>query len=139
MRPFVLFITSIALLSCNSFHELSKTTKVGHEDSYVTVYNDDLKLVTRTFGDISLAFSKRDFKAQATGQPKFRDVLFYGSTDLPAYEYYVLLDPMEKALVQKGYSIKDTLIGSNRVVVLVSHNAPTADKEFLFDNIRSME
>ena len=139
MRPFVHFITSIALLSCNSFHELSKTTKVGHDDAYVTVYNDSLKLVTRTYGDVSFAFSNKEFKALTRSSPKFSDVLFYGSTDLPTYEYYVLVDPKDNPLAPKGYSIKDTLLGQNRIVLLVSYNAPVADKEFLFDNIRRME
>lgn len=135
----LLVIASLLMISCNSFHDLAGTTRIGNDEQYVTVQNTDLNVRTRTFGDISFAFSNKEFKELTNSRPEFKDILFYGTTDKPPYEYYVLVDPEFEELDTKGYDIKDTLIAQNRIVLLIASSAPESDKAFILGNIRSTE
>lgn len=61
--------------------------------------------------------------------------MYYARTLQPAYKYYIQVVPKEKHYDTLKYYVKDTQIGSNRFVQLISNNAPELDVQFISNNL----
>ena len=136
MKNSFIFITLIGLISaCSSFSELAKESTVETADGYVRVFNPKVNLSNLNFGDVEFAFTKKEFKLlNPKAKPSFKNILLYGKTDTaPFYDYYIL---------QKANDLSDTLysyfdfgMDEDKVILAISKNAPTSDKQFIISNI----
>ncbi|AKP72123.1 hypothetical protein N4T15_09820 [Riemerella anatipestifer] len=97
-KAFYLSSIIFMITSCSSFSKSSKETKFGNERGYQSVYNRAVNFKSLTFGDFKFALRNKEYKKLRTNNTEFKNILFYGRTDEPAYEYFVLLNPKEKKL-----------------------------------------
>lgn len=139
MKHYLISLVILIFSSCTSFEHLSKSTEIGKDETSVTVSNSKLSLLTRTFGDVKFALNNKQFKELKNSKPAFKNILFYGITKEPDYEYYLLLNPSNNEFKLDKFDYKDTIINDNRFVVLISKSTPNSDKEFILNNILSLE
>lgn len=119
---------------CSPFHELSKKTEIGNDNGYVSVKNEAINFKSLTYGDFKFARSNREYKKLKTDSIKMDNILFYATTVNPAYEYYVLLDPIDTNFNLKKYEQKNISKEGHQFVLLISKNAPFGDAKFLNTN-----
>lgn len=127
---FILILISICM-ACSPFHELAKKIEIGTENGYVTVKNAEINFKSLTYGDFKFARSKREYKKLTTDSTKMDNILFYATTGNPAYEYFVLLDPIDTNFNLKKYEQKNISKEGHQFVLLISKNAPFGDAKFL--------
>lgn len=132
LQTILILLTLAALSSCGTFHRLAKHTRVGSEEVYKKVYNPKAKLKTLTYGDFLFATSLAQYDTLAQDGPPYRNILFYAKTTHPPYyDYYVLLNPSTGYATTGQYVVKDTTLGHQHVVVLISQKAPESDRAFI--------
>ncbi|MDY3503329.1 hypothetical protein PG657_10350, partial [Riemerella anatipestifer] len=134
-KAFYLSSIIFMITSCSSFSKSSKETKFGNERGYQSVYNRAVNFKSLTFGDFKFALRNKEYKKLRTNNTEFKNILFYGRTDEPAYEYFVLLNPKEKKIDTSKYFVKDTIIKNNNFILLISNYAPKSDIKFISENI----
>jgi hypothetical protein len=135
MNKIILLFVVVFLTNCSPFHKLANKTQFGSENGYKKVYNSAAKLKSLTFGDFSFATNNKQYKSLTQQKTAMKDILFYGITTKPNYEYYVLLNPKSRKFDVEKFVIKDTMISKHTIVVLISKNAPARDIKFLTENI----
>lgn len=132
LQTILYLLTLAALSSCGAFHRLAGHTQVGSEEVYKKVYNPKANLKTLTYGDFLFATSVAQYDTLAQGEPPYSNILFYAKTAHPPhYDYYVLLNPPAKYTTTEEYVVKDTTLGHQHLVVLISQKAPKSDREFI--------
>ncbi|MHA3047785.1 hypothetical protein JSO59_010585 [Riemerella anatipestifer] len=134
-KTFYLLSIIYLITSCSSFSKLSKETKFGKERGYQSVFNQAINFKSLTFGDFKFALRYREYKKLRSNNTEFKNILFYGKTDEPAYEYFVLLNPKEKKFDTSRFFVKDTIIKNNNFILLISNDAPKSDIKFISENI----
>lgn len=138
MKPLIL-LTLLALAACSSpFHKLAKHTEFGSEDGYVRVSNPAANIKSLTFGDFEFASNLSEYKSLTGSKPPFRDILLYAATRSPEYEYFILLNPKSNRFDEDKYSIRDTDIDGNNVVIVISRHAPVNDITFIKMNVKEL-
>lgn len=135
---YILVFATFILTSCSNFHHYAGKNKVGSKDGYTQVSNKKAHFNSSTFGDFKFAKSNRQFKKLTNYTPLFRDIVVYAKTQNPDYDYYILLNPEEDFFMEKQYFKKDTIIQSNRLVLLISRKAPESDKDFIFNHLTEL-
>jgi hypothetical protein len=131
MKLIIGFFLLITLISCSPFHQLSKETKIGNEDGYVAVTNDQLKLKSLTFGDFKFAQNNKEYKKLKTDSTLFDNILFYAATNNPAYDYYILVDPVDTIFNLKLYELEKVIHNEHRYYLLISKSTPFSDAKFI--------
>ena len=117
--------------ACSPFSRVSKSSKIGAENEYVTLFNGDTKFKSSTFGDFEFALNNKQFKKLIVGKSELKDILFYAKTTEPSYEYYILYNPKSKVFDMNRFVVKDTIINQSNFVLLISKNAPQKDIDFI--------
>jgi hypothetical protein len=134
---YVLFILVLLLFwGCTPFHQLAKKTEFGSKDGYSSVYNNSIHFESLTYGDFKFATSNKAYKQLKSDTSGIKDILFYGKTINPAYDYYVLLNPVDTTINFHRYESKTLIKNGNRVVMLISFDDPFGDAKFLFNNFK---
>lgn len=139
MKKIVLLFLVLAFISCSSYNEISKETKIGTEDSHIKIYNRQANFKSLNFGDFKFALDQKQYKKLNKIKPYFKNILFYAKTKDPAYEYYVLYNPIEKIISNNNYIVKDTIIGKSNFVIAISKNAPKLDIAYIMSNIAAIK
>lgn len=125
------------ITSCSSFSPYAKENK-EKSDHYVIIYNEKLNIQSYTFGDVEFAYSTKEFKKLNPKQkPIFNNILVYGKTNSPEYEYYILVNP--KNLMEHDYNSRIVEIGGNIYYILVSNSAPNYDIEQLMNGVQILK
>lgn len=131
----LLFTLSFSLFyGCSPFHQLAKKTEFGNKDGYDFVYNNAIHFESLTYGDFKFATSNKSYKKLKKDTLGIDNILFYATTINPAYDYYVLLNPEDTIMDFHRYESKSIIKNGNRVVMLISFDAPFGDAKFLFNN-----
>lgn len=139
MYRYLLVFVGLCLYACSPFTSYSEAVEIGSEDGYRTIYQSELQLKTRTFGDVKVIRDKEAFRTLRGEKPAFRDILFYAYTEMPAYHYYVLKDKGTPSYDRNAYEARDTLIQNHHYVILVSQSAPASDRAFILDKLLSLK
>ena len=114
---------------------MSKKTEFGNEDGYVSVYNTNLNFKSLTFGDFKFARTNKEYKKLNQVPTSLENILFYGKTTNPSYDYYVLVDPIETNFDLEKYTLKTTKIDGHNFVLLISKDAPFGDEKLISESI----
>ena len=136
MKNFFVFITLTYFISaCSPFSKLAKESKVETVNGYVRVFNPKVNLSNLNFGDVRFAFTKKEYKLlNPKTKPSFKNILLYGKTiTAPFYNYYILQETNDLSDIL--YSYFDFGIDEDKVILAISKNTPTADKQFIIANI----
>ena len=136
MKNFFVFITLTYFISaCSPFSKLAKESKVETVNGYVRVFNPKVNLSNLNFGDVRFAFTKKEYKLlNPKTKPSFKNILLYGKTiTAPFYNYYIL--QVTNDLSDILYSYFDFGMDEDKVILAISKNTPTADKQFIIANI----
>ena len=136
MKQITVTIILIFLLNnCTSFAKISDKTQIGREDGYMKIYNTEANFKSLTFGDFRFATTKNNYIDLSKKKPNLKNILFYGVTSDPPYEYFVLFNPKTKNFNTDKYIVKDTILRHNNFVILISKEAPVKDIKFLTTKI----
>ena len=136
MKNFFVFITLTYFISaCSPFSKLAKESKVETVNGYVRVFNPKVNLSNLNFGDVRFAFTKKEYKLlNPKTKPSFKNILLYGKTiTAPFYNYYILQETNDMSDIL--YSYFDFGMDEDKVILAISKNTPTADKQFIIANI----
>ncbi|MEJ6492380.1 MAG: hypothetical protein QNL60_07990 [Flavobacteriales bacterium] len=136
MKNFFVFITLTYFISaCSPFSKLAKESKVETVNGYVRVFNPKVNLSNLNFGDVRFAFTKKEYKLlNPKTKPSFKNILLYGKTiTAPFYNYYILQETNDLSDIL--YSYFDFGMDEDKVILAISKNTPTADKQFIIANI----
>lgn len=134
MKQLLISITLLTFVACSPFHELAKKTEIGNQDGYVSVVNIEANFKSLTFGDFKFARSNKQYKKLKADSTNLDNILFYAKTVNPAYEYYVLLDPIDTNFNLKYYELKSIKKEDQNYFLLISKDAPFGDAKFLNTN-----
>lgn len=139
MKKIVAILTFSVFISCSSFSEISKASKVGEDENGRTeITNKIAGFRSLTFGDFKFATNQKEFSKLNETKPKFNDILFYAkTTDIP-YEYYVLYNP-KKIKMDTEFIYKDTIINNSRFVLAISKYAPEPDAKYIMNKMLSLK
>lgn len=136
MKNFFVFITLTYFISaCSPFSKLAKESKVETVNGYVRVFNPKVNLSNLNFGDVRFAFTNKEYKLlNPKTKPSFKNILLYGKTiTAPFYNYYILQETNDLSDIL--YSYFDFGMDEDKVILAISKNTPTADKQFIIANI----
>jgi hypothetical protein len=136
VKNFFVFITLTYFISaCSPFSKLAKESKVETVNGYVRVFNPKVNLSNLNFGDVRFAFTKKEYKLlNPKTKPSFKNILLYGKTiTAPFYNYYILQETNDLSDIL--YSYFDFGMDEDKVILAISKNTPTADKQFIIANI----
>lgn len=134
MKSLIILTFLLILVRCSPFHQLSKATKIGTEDGYVTVTHEPLKLKSLTFGDFKFATKNKEYKKLNQHRSSYDNVLFYARTDNPSYDYYLLVDPVDTTFNLLDYELEKVIGQKQRLYLLISKTAPISDAMFIRNN-----
>ena len=70
-------------------------------------------------------------------KPIFNNILVYGKTNSPDYEYYILVNP--ENVNEHDYNSRMVEIGGNIYYILVSNSAPNYDIEQLMNGVQILK
>ncbi len=117
MNKLLLLVLFVAFYSCSP-----KLSEHFQQNSYVQnfnihILNPSLQLAIETTADINYTTDKKELrKIIRKAEFKLRDqVLIYGKTDEPPYEYFVTVSTNQKQPYPKNLIVFDTLINSNTI------------------------
>jgi hypothetical protein len=136
VKNFFVFITLTYFISaCSPFSKLAKESKVETVNGYVRVFNPKVNLSNLNFGDVRFAFTKKEYKLlNPKTKPSFKNILLYGKTiTAPFYNYYILQETNDLSDIL--YSYFDFGMDEDKVILAISKNTSTADKQFIIANI----
>jgi len=107
-----------------------------HDDIPI-IYNQKLNIQSATMGDFNFAYSNKEFKKINPKQkPLFDNILVYGKTTVPDYEYYILVNPGTHS--DESFDFRKVEIDHNVYYILISKAAPDYDKDLLMNGVQSL-
>lgn len=132
----ILLIATVLLGSCSSsFSPYSKYNQIT-DSYYLIIYNEKLNIKSFSFGDFKFAHNDKEFKKLKGEKSSFKNVLLYGLTNPPEYEYYILQDSIDYDTA--SFNSKHIKIDNRKFQMLISKSAPIYDKDFLMDSIQPL-
>lgn len=139
MRVFIFISICFLLFSCRSsfsrYSDYSTVEICDHNDVFVCINNDSLKLKYVSFGGFHFAKNDTEFKKLNGRKPKFKNILIYGKSEIINSDYYLLIDSHRR---KRGFIYKDSLIGKTLVTVALSYSCHPSNQKVLLNGLKSL-
>ncbi len=137
----VLYFSFLVLLlsSCKTFSKVAANNSITPtKDGYIAVTNDVITFELLTFGDFEFASSKHEYKKlNREYKPMYRNIIVYGVTKNPSYEFYVVVGKLQDRSYATYY-FKSIKVDDKYISLAISKEAPASDVKFIMDNLKAL-
>lgn len=129
----LIFLLFFAVTSCTTFSRYSPHNKMEScVEGYYCIVNDSLHLKYETLGGFYFANNLKEYrKIKVKNRPKFKNIIFYGKSNILDTNYYLILN---NEIYPKNFYFKETVINNKKITIALSSNTNgTYNKDFILN------